>query len=238
MRKGLALIAAFLAALMAIFPAYAMSSGESLALDGEPGALSALFEQMTGEKTEQEILALLSEFIQNQKQNPSRQEGEIISGVYCHPLGFVFQIPEGYQVLQDPIGPAVHLIGPANEGGFTPTIHVLIHEEPQPDFDKLTQTKADAFFGSVLENYQFVSLDHYEYNGVMAHEFVCLHGTGEDGMMIQNTLCFNKEDKAYILTMTTLAEEATLECALLAYDFFLAGFLAPDGTDGANQGNG
>ena len=235
MNKGTALLTVLLAVLLAVFPAYAEPGANGVSLEEKPGALSALFEQITDEMTEQQIQALFSEFVKNQSSPP--QEGEIISEIYCNPLGFAFPIPEGYQVLQDSIGSAVHLVGPPGVGGFAPTIHALVYEAPQPDFEMLTQSKADRFFGSMLENYQFVSLDHYEYNGAMAHEFVCLHGTGEDGMMIQNTLCFNKGDRAYILTMTTLAEEATLEQALLAYDYFLAGFIAPDGTDEADQGN-
>ena len=235
MKRIPAFVAVLLACFLVICPAFAESGAESAPPEEKPGAISALTEQITGDMTGQEIQALVSEFIRNH--TPSPQEGEIISGIYCHPLGFAFPIPEGYQVLQDSIGSAVHLIGPPDEAGFTASIHVLVCEE-QPDFEMLTQTKADRFFGSALSNYQFVSLDHYAYNGVTAHEFVCLHGTGEDGMMIQNTVCFNKGDRAYILTMTTLAEEATLEHALLAYDYFLAGFIAPDGTDEADQGTG
>jgi hypothetical protein len=236
MKKRLVLIAVLFTILTAISSAHATTSVENPPSAPEPDALLVLFEQITSDMSDKEMQGLLSEFIENQ--NPVRQAGEIFSGVYHHPLGYFFQIPEGHQVLQDPLGATVQLVGPANENGFATTIHVMVLGEPQNDFESITQSKVDAFFGALFENYQFVSLDHYDYNNVTAHEFICLHGASEDDMMVQHSLCFSKGDKAYILTMTTLAEEATLQHALHAYDFFLAGFIAPDGTGDGDQGDG
>jgi len=236
MRKCLGFIAVILAAVMAIVPIFAESNADNPAPNRYADTLSALMEQITEGMAEGEMQAIVSDFLKNQ--SPLPQEGEIVSGFFVHPKGFSFPIPDGFQVLQDSVGADVQLIGPMTESGFNPTIHVLAFDEPQPDFAMLTQAKVDAFFASMLSNYQFVSLDHYEYNDVMAHEFVCLHGASDNGMIIQNALCFNKGGKAYILTMTTLAEEATLEYALLAFDFFLTGFVAPGDMEDASQENG
>ena len=235
MKKILLFLAALLAVLSLILTASASTSDENPS-STDQDMLAAFFEKVTDGMTEKEMQALLFEIIA--KKEPTPQAGEIVSGYYFHSLGFFFPIPEGYRVLEDTLGATVHLIGPAEDGGITPSIHVLALDAPQLDFEMLTQTKTDAFFGAVFSNYQFVSLDHYKYNGVMAHEFVCLHGASDDGMMIQNTLCFNKGDKAYILTMTTLAEEATLEYALLAYDVVLSGFTVPEDMEDAGEGNG
>lgn len=237
MKKSLITIAILLTILLSGFPVYATTSNveNPNTLPAEAEALTALFEQITTDMTEAEIQALLSEL--NKNQSPVKQEGEIVGDTYFNPIGFSFKIPDGYQVLQDQFGATVHMVSPFSKSGFAPTIQVLVYGESLPDFENLTQKKVDTYFGSLLLNYQFVSLDHYIYNNVTAHEFICLHGASEDDMMVQHSLCFNKGDKAYILTMTTLAEEATLQHALNAFDTFLEGFDASD-ANSQNQGNG
>lgn len=240
MKKLSALFAALLGILLAVMPVMAqLASGETVdpALSAsDSNALAALFDKITSDMTEDDVRALLSDFIEDTAESP--QVGTIIGDQYTHPQGFTFRIPQAYRVLSDQLGAMVHLVGPANDNGFTPSIHVMVYDAPRPDFENLTEQRVNAYFGPILANYQFVSLDHYEYLGVSAHEFVCLHGTDDETMMVQYSLCFNKGDKAFILTMTTLAEEAAQKDALEAYDFFLAGFDAPETLEAQDEGNG
>lgn len=237
MNKLSVFFAALLVILLACTPAFAESAMDgTAAYMNEAGILAALFEKITSDMTEEEVQAILSDFVHDIVAAP--QAGTITGDVYTHPAGFSLRVPEGYRVLSDQLGATVHLIGVMEDSTYAPSIQVMVYDVPQPDFEYLTQQKVDSYFGPIFPGYQFISLDHYEYLGVSAHEFVCLHGSREDAMMIQYSLCFNKGDKAYILTMTTLAEEAAHQNALEAYDFFLAGFHAPDTLEAQNEGNG
>lgn|GEM_PF-2284193 len=150
--------------------------------------------------------------------------GTVTQDIYSSPLGFSFQIPTDYLCEENGIGATVLLTGPADDEGFSTTISVQIFLAEQPLFATLTPEEIEPLFGQTLPNYHFVSMDDFEYRGVKAREFVFVHGASADSILMQYQLFFNREGKSYILTMTTLAEEAAHESALGIYDAFVTNF--------------
>ncbi len=195
------------------------SSGLS---DADAEAFKAIVEEMGDDLTEDQIKALMTEFLE--AFTSQEEQGKVENDTFTHPDGFSFKIPEGWTVREDSMGVSAFLVGPVNEQGITPTISVTVLGESQPDFDTMKQEDWDAVLGTTLKNYQFVALDDFVFLDVPAHEFVCTHGDDLEAMLMQYQLYFNKNNKAYIITMTTLAEEAAHENALESYDMLLSDF--------------
>lgn len=228
------LIAMLLTILMMLAPAQAESLTDLLEgfglTESDAEAFAGLVSQM-GEMTNEEISMLLTEFLG--EGTASSVKGELIEDYYAHPAGFTLRIPEGWTLLEDQLGVTVMLMGPINEMKFAPTISVLVLSQPREDFDTLTLEAWDAYYASSLTNYLSIALDDFTFLDVDAHEFVCAHGNDESSMLMQYQLYFNKEERAYIITLTTLAEEAAHADALDTYDAFLAEFEVFSG-----EGNG
>ena len=220
------LTAALMALMLTLAPAQADWLGDMLAgygLDsGDVQAFSKLVSDMGDSLSAEDTQALLQEFLGDSQ--AQKIPGALVGSQYTSPQGFVFTVPEGWTLLEDQVGIATVLAGEADDSGFMPTISVVVLAEEQPDFAKTTRAEWDALLGESLANYLFIDLDEFLYLDVTAHEFVCMHGEREDAMFKQYQLYFNKEGKAYIITMTTLAEESAHDDALAAYDSFIAGF--------------
>ncbi len=234
--KKLSLLAALLLfLLLAVLPAQADAVAQMLARFGlsqsDAEAFAALMEETQGDLTDEEQAALLEDFLASAGE--FRQKGTLEGDFYLHPLGFTLRVPSGWRVLEEQPGATVMLIGPGGEKQFAPTLSVLVLKGERPDFAAKTREEWDAYYGSVLHNYQSISLTALEYLDVPAHELVLTHGNDEASMLMQYQLYFNKDERAFIITLTTLAEEAADDSALEAYDSFLAQFTVLTG-----QGNG
>lgn len=190
--------------------------------DADVEAFSALIAEVGADMTQVDVEALLKEFLGDAAaaSSPGKLEGDL----FTSPSGFTMRVPEGWNLLEDSLGTSAVITGPTDETGFMPTITVVVLEEAQAAFDTNTKEDWDALLGTALTNYQSIVLDDFPFLDVPAHEFVCMHGDANDAMLMQYQLYFNKGGKAFVITMTTLAEEAAHDRALEAYDKFLADF--------------
>jgi hypothetical protein len=224
------LIATLIMVAMFAAPAQADWVSDMLVAYGLSNEDVAVFSSMVSELgesvTEAELQALITEILGDSQ--VQKLTGAMEGNRYIAPEGYSFAIPEGWKLLEEKFGVATVVAGQTDETGFMPTISVMMLEEEQPDFETNTQKEWDALLSQSLANYLFVALDDFPYLDATAHEFVCMHGEREDAMLMQYQLYFNKEGKAYLITMTTLAEEAAHDNALDAYDSFLAEFKISD----------
>lgn len=220
------LVAMLMVTLLALAPAQADWLSDMLAGYGlgneDVQAFSSLVSEMGAGMSEAEVQSLLKEFLGDTQ--AERAPGTLEGNRYTSPEGFAFTVPAGWSVLEDQFGVATVLSGAADEAGFMPTISIVVLGAERPDFVTNTREDWDALLGESLANYLFVALDDFPYLDVPAHEFVCMHGEREDTMFMQYQLYFNKEGRAFIITMSTMAEESAHEDALDAYDAFLAEF--------------
>ncbi len=183
--------------------------------------LQAVLAEIGETVTEDELGAMLDQFLGDAS---GAAGGSMEDGVFTHPLGFSFPVPEGWSQLPEQLGMAALLTGPLDAQGFAPTIGVIVLGEARTDFDNFVQEDLDALLSETLPNYYFLALDSFTFLDVPAHEFVLMHGEDENALLMQYQLFFNKDDLAFIITLTTLAEEAAHDDALEAYDALLAGF--------------
>ena len=230
MKKFSFLIAVLLLISLAAAPASADAVDDLLKNFGlteqEVEAFRGIVSGIDGTMTEREMAALLKSVLGDA--SSPKQAGTLSDGVYTHPLGFTLVVPDNWTVLEDCLGVTVALMGPVGEYAFAPTITVLVLSEERPDFETLTQADWDEALGPSLANYRSLMLDDFEYLGVPAHEFVCTHGAGDEAMIMQYLLYFNMSGRAFMITMTALAEEAVHEGALTAYDTLLSTFQVAD----------
>lgn len=192
----------------------------------EAQAFAAIVAEMGEDITDETIRAMLAEFEGQKLGEPLA--GKTEDGVYTDPEGYAFPIPEGWTLQPSRIGGYIVLAGQPDEGGFTPTITVLSAAASDDSFLDKTQEEVDNLLVQSLKNYQPIALDDFQYQDVPARELVCMYGTDEDTMLMQYQLHFSHEGMAYIITMTTLAEEAAHDSALNTYDSFLAEFSFAD----------
>lgn len=222
-----------LSLLLAAMPAQAAEPAET-AMDllesfgmteAEAEAFAALAESMQGEVTEDDLLAMLEALIEDEATGQALP-GQLVDGVYTDPGGYSMRIPEGWALQETLIGPAVVISGLADsESSFAPTITITVTGEVEDDFLAKTQEEIDALLSVSLPNYLPIALDDFEFLDIPAREMVCMYGANEASMLMQYQLHFNNQGKAFVITMTTLAEEATHEQTLDTYDAFLAEFL-------------
>lgn len=223
--------------LMAVTPAYAQSTETMTDLlqsfgmsESESEAFAALAAGMQ-DVTEEDLRAMLNDFMG--EETGEKVPGELVDGLYTDPRGFSMKIPSEWTLQENLIGPTLVVSGPVNEMGFMSTITILIVEEEKSDFLTKTQEEIDTLLSPSLPNYLPIALDDFEFDELPAREMVCMYGASEESMLMQYQLYFNNEGKSFIITMTTLAEEAAHELALDTYDAFLADFVLLKG-----QGNG
>lgn len=190
--------------------------------ESEAEAFAALAQSIQGEITEQEIGELLTEYVGDA--TDQTLPGQQVDGVYTDPAGYSITAPVGWTLQETTIGPTVVITGPVGETGFMPTITVVAVEEVANAFLTKTQEEIDALLGESLPNYLPVALDDFDFLDIPAREMVCMYGADEETMLMQYQLHFNNQGKTFIITMTTLAEEAAHEEALDMYDTFLADF--------------
>lgn len=219
----------------AVTAGHAVPKNDLMQTYGVSDADASVLEAITGSvgqgMTAEEEAALVRAYFGEGKQ----AFGTVSEDLYTHPIGFSMRVPEGWQLFTQRLGSTALMTGPQDDSGFSPTIHLQVLAE-QPAFDTFSKEQADALYQTVLPKYQFVDLEAFIYQGANAHEFVCVHGTEAGAMLIQYQVFFNKGGMAYIITMTTRAEEAAHESALEIYDRFLTNFAftqqQPAGQDG------
>lgn len=225
MKKRSVWLAALMAMLVFCASAHAASVTDLLKgyglSEADAKTVEKLVESMGDNVTEEELRALLSQFIADPT---SKKPGSTSGDIYTNPVGFSFRVPAGWAIREDQIGMNVMLVGPQNENKFSPTIGVAVFSEIRPDFDTNTQADWDAVLSQSLDNYQFVALDNFTFLDVQAHEFICMHGESENSMLAQYQMFFNKDGRAFVITMTTVAEEVSLDQTLEIYDNFMSEF--------------
>lgn len=189
--------------------------------DGEANAFEQVLAPLQSSLSEEQLTELLAQYL---KHRESPAPGTISGDRYTHPLGFSFQIPANWTLIENMLGTTAMLIGVRNESGYAPTIS--IHALPGqtlpgglPATDQM-----EAIYRQMLPNFQLVQTDDFEYLGVPARETVCAHGASEDAIWMQYQLLFEKMGNTYLLTLTTLSEEAAHESATAVYDAFTKGF--------------
>ncbi len=219
-------MALLLVMLAAVLPAQADMTSEILENFGltqtEADAFAALVEEKGTALTATDILTLLGSF----PDEDMAPEGTLLGNVYTDPNGVTVQVPEGWHVLEERMGMTVMLMGPADETtGFAPTIGVLVLDEPNPEFDTADQTYWDSFYGLFLENYRCVSFEESTYQDTTAHTLTLTYGQPQEAGILQRQMYFNKNDRAYVITLTALAKEEAQADALEVFEEFLAGFL-------------
>ncbi len=204
--------------------------------DEEAAKFAAIIANVDESLSEEDFQALLAEFLT--EEGAQTESGTLGSdGTFTHPAGFTLKVPEGWNVLEQRIGADVTMTGPSEEEKVAPVISVLVLDTPREELDTLKQEDYDTLYSKSLKNYQFVALDEFPYLDVTAHEFVCTYGDNPEAMMMQYQLYFNKDGRAFIITMTTLAEEAAHDNALTAYDTMLEEFTTQAGQS-AQDGQG
>lgn len=151
--------------------------------------------------------------------------GEVKDGLYTDPNGFSFEVPEGWTLQSAQIGPVIVLTAPEAVLGVTPSIAVTVVIEPQ-DHSLMDMTNEDieALLSPALPGFELISLDSFDLHGTQAREMMCMYGTAEDAMLIQYQLYFTENNRLFIITMTTVAEEASYAQVLDIYDAFVADF--------------
>lgn len=235
MKKRLRCLALLLAALMALaLPAGASSLGALMQeygmTEAESQAFEALVAEMGATVSEEELRTLLDSLAGEDKSIGEPLPGTTENGVYTDPAGFSFPIPEGWTLQPSKIGGYITLAGQPDESGFTSTITILmVDQSADAPFLTLTQEEIDALLSASLKNYQPIALDDFEYLNGPAREMVCMYGANEDMMLMQYQLHFTHDEQSYVITMTTLAEEAAHDSALDIYDTFLASFSVQGG---------
>lgn len=196
-------------------------------------ALEAMLAQMEGEITPEQMQELITSFAEVGANTPLA--GEVTDGVYMDPSGYSFAIPEGWTLLPNHVGLSVMLQGPLEDSGvFAPSISVMTLGEMEDDFLDKTQEEIDALLSASLENYQLTELNDFTFQDEPAREIVLMHGADEESMLVQYQLHFHNDGRAFIVTMTTLAEEAANDRALDTYEAFLSTFTIYTGEGGSN----
>lgn len=235
-RRSVWLAVLLAAALLFSAPAQAVSVSEIMEGFGleeaDAEVFAALMESVGGDMSQEEIHALLEGFLGDGE--AQKVSGTLEGDMFVHPMGFSMKVPEGWTVLEEQLGLTVVLAGPVEEtAAFMPTICVEVLSQPQESFLTVTREELDAVMAPALSNYIFQALDDFEYLEVPAREFICMYGADEASMLIQYQLMFNKADKGFIITLTSLAGESEHDAALNTYDTFLTDFTVLEG-----EGNG
>ncbi len=181
--------------------------------------------------SQQTVLALLGTMLN--KDLPEGMTGTLEGDLYTHPLGFTMTVPEGWKLVEQPLGVSAMVITDPDENGFSDTISVLALTEERGDFETMTRETVEALFTQSLTNYQFQSFESFDYQDAPAHEFTLAHGEGTSPTLYQRLLMFNKDGKAFLITMTTRNDEEQRATAEAAYGAFMAGFTVFTG-----EGNG
>lgn len=212
-----------LALLLAAAPALASAPPEGYGMTAEQ---AQTFAGLLAGAAEAVLQAELDALLEQTTPDAEMQglPGQMIDGMYYDPMGFDMAVPEGWTLLEHLVGPSVALTGPAAANGFVPSITVTASEDATGGYEALTQADFDALLTGVLENYQFQSLEDFALGEIAAREFACLYGPDAANMLLQYQLLFTANDRAYVITMTTLAEEDAQDAAMEAYDAFLASF--------------
>lgn len=159
--------------------------------------------------------------------------GETVGDTYTDPNGFSMKIPEGWTLGAAQIGPMLTLTSPESQSGVTPSITVLVTIAPEGAEAQITRDSVEAQLSEALEGFHLVAVDAFEYAGMQAQEIVCMYGQPQR-MLMQYQTHFSDETRQYIITMTTLAEEAMHDKTRDIYDAFLSDFTILE----ASQGNG
>lgn len=230
------LLALLAASLLCVPPAVAEETFDALLAeygitDDTAAAFQAYVEGLSEEITEADIRAMLESFASGGAGHPLG--GKVEGGYYTDPSGLRFPVPDGWTLLSHRVGPAIVLTAPEATAGITPSIAVIAGIDAEDDFRGMTEEEITAFLGASLENFQFIALEDFDLHGMAAREVVCMYGAREDAMLMQYQTRFTAGEDTYIITMTTLAEEAVHDLVLGVYDAFVGEFQVPQ-----NAGNG
>lgn len=165
--------------------------------------------------------------------------GSLRGSTYTDPNGFSITVPEGWALLEQLVGPAIVMTAPvdaAAESSAQPvsSIAVVGTSVDIGDLSTVTEAQISEMLTTSLPNAQLIALEEFDYMDGKARELVCMYGEEEDTMLMQYQTFFKNEGRSYLITMTTLAEEAVHDIALEAYDAVLASFTI----DVGGQGNG
>lgn len=189
----------------------------------EVKAFEVLTESMAGEASQDDLRSLLEQYAQSGGQPiPGTLSGDVYTD---DANGFSAKIPPGWALQDMMIGPAIVITGPADTDGIAPTITISSDVSSQDNLMNKTKEEIDELLGQALANYMPIALDDFEFLGVPARELVCMYGVDESLMLMQYQLQFvSDEGRVFMVTLTTLAEEAAHEIALDTYDAFLMDF--------------
>jgi len=106
---------------------------------------------------------------------------------------------------------------------------VLVLLGEMPNLDTVTQTEIETFMTLSLANYEFLSLESVSFRDAAAHAFTLRHGEDTASRMFQRQLLFNKDGQAFLITLTTLAEESSEQAAEAVFEDFLNDFVIDEG---------
>lgn len=166
--------------------------------------------------------------------DPTEVASELIGNVYADARGFSAVVPEGWTVVPS-AGQTVAFQSAPDAGGFASTITVNLQPTADETFFDRSREEIDALLSRTLQHYRTIEWDAFSYQNLPAHELVCIFGADEASLFMQYQLSFVQGEDAYLITLTTLAEEAIHEEAVAVYDTFLEEFIV---FSGLKQGNG
>lgn len=232
------LLVLFVAALPALPPALGQGAESLPALLEENGMTQGqaeTFEALAGQIEDAALQTELADTIEALMEagDGGQAVGEVIDGIYHDPNGYTFPMPENWTLQEKQVGPVVVLAGPSDGQALAPSITVLALDAPEQSLLKMTREDIEKLLSGSFENFQMIALEEFEIDGKPARELVCMYGADVSAMIMQYQTHFDYEDKAFVITMTTLAEEAAHDLALETYDALVAEFTIFEG-----EGNG
>ncbi|HIT70237.1 MAG TPA: hypothetical protein IAC36_10085 [Candidatus Aphodomonas merdavium] len=221
-RKAIAWFAALLAVLMFGTFAQADALEDLLAASSltqeQATEFRALMEQVSPALSQEDIATLLEAY--EQSLPSAQQTGTLADGRYSLPSGLSVAVPEDWQVVQTQGVAAITLVGPTAVSG-TPNITVTVLEQEQETFETADQAYWDNIYSALLPGFASTSLDSFDYQDVSAHEYVCSYGE-EGARVVQYQMYFNRNGKAYAITLTTPDDNETFLQSITSFDSVIA----------------
>lgn len=175
----------------------------------------ALISQIGGTITAAQLQEMVDAYAQT-LQTPVSPDA-LQDGRYTLPSGLSVPVPDGWQALETQGVASLLLVGEA-VNGVTPSISVMEFEGEQAEFETADQAYWDEKYSAVLPNFKPGSLDTFMFENVTAHEYFCYYGRNNETQRVQYQMYFNREGRAYVITMTVADSVAAFLDALDAYD--------------------
>lgn len=201
--------------------------------DAQAGAFTAQLAAQDAPFDEASLAAALAELVSASEEDVVFER---IGSVYADSRGFSAMVPEGWTLHAPGVGGTVIFQGNADANGFAPAITVLLMPASDSSLFHLTREEIDEAFGQALANYRTLEWESLTFQEIPAQELVCVYGADDQLPLMQYQISFVQDDTAFLITMTTLAEETIHDETVAAYDTFLEEFIVFTGF--AGQGNG